>query len=53
MPPQPHKQSSAKSLEPENEILQAVVVADSFNRRFRPVTAERPRVLDGSWVLFR
>ena len=31
------------SLEQE-DVLQAVVIADSFNSRFAPVTFERPRV---------
>lgn len=28
----------------EEEILQAIVIADSFNVRFAPVTQKRPRV---------
>jgi translation initiation factor eIF-2B subunit epsilon len=28
----------------EEEVLQAVVLADSFNKRFSPLTAHKPRV---------
>lgn len=28
----------------DEEVLQAVVLADSFNKRFRPLTARKPRV---------
>ena len=31
----------------QEEILQAVVVADSFNVRFGPVTRQKPRVSTG------
>lgn len=30
----------------QDEILQAVVIADSFNVRFGPITQEKPRVLN-------
>lgn len=33
-----------KDLLKQEEILQAVVIADSFNVRFGPVTQEKPRV---------
>ncbi|KAJ8325720.1 translation initiation factor eIF-2B epsilon subunit, GEF [Batrachochytrium dendrobatidis] len=36
--------ASAKGLAPD-DILQAVVVADSFNKRFRPLTLNTPRCL--------
>ncbi|KAJ3299908.1 hypothetical protein HK104_006059 [Borealophlyctis nickersoniae] len=38
------KDHPSKGLEPD-EILQAVVVADSFNERFKPLTLDRPRCL--------
>jgi hypothetical protein len=28
----------------DEEVLQAVILADSFNKRFRPLTARKPRV---------
>lgn len=28
----------------EDKILQAVVIADSFNERFMPITIDKPRV---------
>jgi hypothetical protein len=28
----------------EDKILQAVVIADSFNERFMPITLDKPRV---------
>ncbi|TPX42539.1 hypothetical protein SeMB42_g05085 [Synchytrium endobioticum] len=40
----PSKQGSNRNLEAE-EALQAVVVADSFNNRFQPLTQELPRCL--------
>jgi translation initiation factor eIF-2B subunit epsilon len=27
-----------------DEVLQAVILADSFNKRFKPLTTERPKV---------
>jgi translation initiation factor eIF-2B subunit epsilon len=42
----PPKSSSGKEkdLGVEEEILQAVILADSFNKRFRPLTQTTPRV---------
>ncbi|KAF9005562.1 nucleotide-diphospho-sugar transferase [Cyathus striatus] len=34
-----------KILDDEEEVLQAVILADSFNKRFRPLTARKPRCL--------
>ncbi|KAI9102598.1 nucleotide-diphospho-sugar transferase [Phlyctochytrium arcticum] len=34
-----------RAKEPEDEVLQAVVIADSFNERFKPLTSDRPRCL--------
>jgi len=31
-------------IEEEEEVLQAVILADSFNKRFRPLTTRKPRV---------
>ena len=33
----------------EDEIVQAVIIADSFNRKFAPITFETPRV----WISFQ
>lgn len=33
-----------KLIEEEDEVLQAVILADSFNKRFRPLTTRKPRV---------
>lgn len=32
-------------IDEEEEVLQAVILADSFNKRFRPLTARKPRCL--------
>ncbi|RKP04784.1 nucleotide-diphospho-sugar transferase [Thamnocephalis sphaerospora] len=40
----PPKGASSKALEAE-EVLQAVVLADSFDDRFKPLTVDRPRCL--------
>ena len=42
------KQPTERLREEEEEVLQAVILADSFNKRFRPLTARRPRVKDWS-----
>ncbi|KAL1692373.1 nucleotide-diphospho-sugar transferase [Schizophyllum commune] len=34
-----------KLLDDEDEVLQAVILADSFNKRFRPLTTRKPRCL--------
>ncbi|KDR81526.1 hypothetical protein GALMADRAFT_239531 [Galerina marginata CBS 339.88] len=34
-----------KLIDEEEEILQAVILADSFNKRFRPLTTRKPRCL--------
>ena len=33
-----------KLADEEEDVLQAVVLADSFNKRFRPLTTQKPRV---------
>ena len=42
----PPKSSSGKEkdLAEEDEVLQAVLLADSFDSRFKPLTAGKPRV---------
>ncbi|KAF8969966.1 nucleotide-diphospho-sugar transferase [Flammula alnicola] len=34
-----------KLIDEEEEVLQAVILADSFNKRFRPLTTRKPRCL--------
>ncbi|KAI0673089.1 nucleotide-diphospho-sugar transferase [Trametes maxima] len=43
----PPKSSSGKDkdLAEEDEVLQAVILADSFNKRFKPLTVGKPRCL--------
>jgi translation initiation factor eIF-2B subunit epsilon len=41
------KQSAERLIEEEEEVLQAVILADSFNKRFRPLTTRKPRVMIG------
>ncbi|KAI0928588.1 hypothetical protein AcW2_004551 [Taiwanofungus camphoratus] len=43
----PPKSSSGKEkdLTDEDDVLQAVILADSFNKRFRPLTVGKPRCL--------
>jgi translation initiation factor eIF-2B subunit epsilon len=37
--------SASKGIpEEEAEVLQAVILADSFNKRFKPLTSDRPKV---------
>lgn len=36
--------SGKEKLMEEEEVLQAVILADSFNKRFRPLTTRKPRV---------
>ena len=33
-----------KDIAEEDEVLQAVILADSFNKRFKPLTVGKPRV---------
>ncbi|KAJ3504968.1 hypothetical protein NMY22_g17742 [Coprinellus aureogranulatus] len=39
------KSGKEKLIDEEQEILQAVVLADSWNKRFRPLTTKKPRCL--------
>lgn len=41
----PPKASANKDLAAEDDVLQAVILADSFNTRFRPLTLGKPRCL--------
>jgi hypothetical protein len=36
--------SSANLVAEDDEILQAIILADSFNNRFKPLTLNKPRV---------
>lgn len=40
----PKNSGKEKLVEDEDEVLQAVILADSFDKRFKPLTASRPRV---------
>ncbi|EMD38428.1 hypothetical protein CERSUDRAFT_113582 [Gelatoporia subvermispora B] len=44
MPPK-SSSSKEKDLADDDEVLQAVILADSFNKRFRPLTVGKPRCL--------
>ncbi|KAI0724098.1 nucleotide-diphospho-sugar transferase [Fomitopsis betulina] len=44
MPPK-SSAGKEKDLAAEDEVLQAVILADSFNKRFRPLTVGKPRCL--------
>lgn len=41
----PGKKSGGGHAEDKQAVLQAVLLADSFTQRFRPITIERPKVL--------
>ena len=45
----------AENLLEQEEVLQALVIADSFNEQFAPITRERPRVseFEHATILFR
>lgn len=49
MPPKKDSSASANAnflgQNEEDKILQAVVIADSFNERFMPITIDKPRVI--------
>ena len=44
------KSSSAgkEKLIDEDDVLQAVILADSFNKRFKPLTTRKPRVSEAT-----
>uniref|UniRef100_A0A0W0F8S1 Translation initiation factor eIF2B subunit epsilon n=1 Tax=Moniliophthora roreri TaxID=221103 RepID=A0A0W0F8S1_MONRR len=41
----PKSAGKEKLISDEDEVLQAVILADSFNKRFRPLTTRKPRCL--------
>ena len=43
MPPK-SASGKEKDIADEDEVLQAVILADSFNKRFKPLTVGKPRV---------
>ena len=43
MPPK-SSAGKEKDIAEEDEVLQAVILADSFNKRFKPLTVGKPRV---------
>ncbi|KAG6850579.1 hypothetical protein H0H93_011247 [Arthromyces matolae] len=45
MAPKSSSTGKEKLIDDEEEVLQAVILADSFNKRFRPLTARKPRCL--------
>ncbi|CED82551.1 Translation initiation factor 2B, epsilon subunit (eIF-2Bepsilon/GCD6) [Phaffia rhodozyma] len=45
MPPKSIPQPAKEALEKEQDVLQAVVLADSYNHHFQPLTQQRPRCL--------
>ncbi|KDQ60712.1 hypothetical protein JAAARDRAFT_190866 [Jaapia argillacea MUCL 33604] len=45
MPPKNVGSGKEKLIDDEEEILQAIILADSFNKRFKPLTATKPRCL--------
>ncbi|KAF8163214.1 nucleotide-diphospho-sugar transferase, partial [Crassisporium funariophilum] len=45
MASKPSGSGKEKLIDEEEEVLQAVILADSFNRRFRPLTIRKPRCL--------
>lgn len=44
MGPKSSGTSKEKLIDEDEEVLQAVILADSFNKRFRPLTTRKPRV---------
>ena len=44
LPIMPPQINVSKEIIDDEEVLQAVVLADSFNKRFRPLTSRKPRV---------
>ena len=44
MAPKAAKSKEIEDAQEEQEVLQALILADSFNERFKPLTSERPRV---------
>jgi translation initiation factor eIF-2B subunit epsilon len=52
MPPKSTGKEKASAIQTEeDEALQAVILADSFNKRFTPLTVNQPRVRDSTHML--
>jgi len=51
MSSKPSSSAKEKLIDGEEEVLQAVILADSFNKRFRPLTTRKPRVRDMTILL--
>ncbi|RDB21277.1 Translation initiation factor eIF-2B subunit epsilon [Hypsizygus marmoreus] len=45
MAPKSSSSGKEKLIDADEEVLQAVILADSFNKRFRPLTTRKPRCL--------
>ena len=48
----PRSNGKEKMQGEEEEVLQAVILADSFNKRFKPLTVNKPRVRDSATLLY-
>ena len=44
MPPKAGNGKEKALHDQEEEVMQAVILADSFNKRFKPLTVSKPRV---------
>jgi translation initiation factor eIF-2B subunit epsilon len=44
MAPKSSSTGKEKLIDDEDDVLQAVILADSFNKRFKPLTTRKPRV---------
>lgn len=44
MPPKSTTVEKENLIDADDDVLQAVILADSFDKRFRPLTTRRPRV---------
>jgi hypothetical protein len=44
MSPNPASSGKEQLITDDEEVLQAVILADSFNKRFKPLTTHKPRV---------
>jgi len=44
MPPSKPSSGKVNADDETDEVLQAVILADSFNKRFKPLTTDRPKV---------
>lgn len=53
MPPKGNAGGGFLAQAEEDKVLQAVVIADSFNERFMPITIDKPRVRNECRVCLR